>query len=536
MLQVPAIRPSNPVLWKELRTRIRGNRAYWLLFWYVMLLSIVLFCAYFFKQRMALKQPIEIYADPVGRDLFEVLSVTQAALLTIVTPTLTAGMVTIEREQRTLDLLMLTLLRPREIAEGKLLSAFGFAALLLTASLPLAGICFMLGGISPGEIAVTYLMLAGATLFCGALGLLVSAMARTTVISTAATYMAVLALGLCMGVTIVSSTMDARLFAGFNPMFAVFFGPEQTTFYRWHVPNWIPSLVLTLLAALLATAGAAHKLEAGVSECPGALRWLTWTFFTAMAFCCIGSILGGVPQSTSVEELREAAAILGGTLFLALALLALFFCTGDATEIYGEVPAREAGVSRGPLTRFARSWLFTGGYASGPAYILFLFLTGAIVIVTGFPLAGHTDWVQITGIILAALGVALSGTLLWIAMARFFSVVRGNRLQAGIFTYVTLGVALILLPLLNTDAWKGPAHQPGILAWTLYLNPGCAFFALGSTPEAWKKVDLSLPAGQNSTWVFTFFLYMGLAAIIEVWGQARRRQERARRKVPARAE
>ncbi|HPO73997.1 MAG TPA: hypothetical protein PLJ31_14695, partial [Armatimonadota bacterium] len=324
MLQVPAIRPSNPVLWKELRTRIRGNRAYWLLFWYVMLLSIVLFCAYFLKQRMALKQPIEIYADPVGRDLFEVLSVTQAALLTIVTPTLTAGMVTIEREQRTLDLLMLTLLRPREIAEGKLLSAFGFAALLLTASLPLAGICFMLGGISPGEIAVTYLMLAGATLFCGALGLLVSAMARTTVISTAATYMAVLALGLCMGVTIVSSTMDARLFAGFNPMFAVFFGPEQTTFYRWHVPNWIPSLVLTLLAALLATAGAAHKLEAGVSECPGALRWLTWTFFTAMAFCCIGSILGGVPQSTSVEELREAAAILGGTLFLALALLASF--------------------------------------------------------------------------------------------------------------------------------------------------------------------------------------------------------------------
>ena len=40
------LRFENPVLTKELRTRMRGSRAYWILFAYLFVLSLILFFAY----------------------------------------------------------------------------------------------------------------------------------------------------------------------------------------------------------------------------------------------------------------------------------------------------------------------------------------------------------------------------------------------------------------------------------------------------------------------------------------------------------
>jgi ABC-type transport system involved in multi-copper enzyme maturation permease subunit len=529
MLQVPAIRLSNPVLGKELRTRMRGNRAYWLLFWYVMLLSNTLICAYVTTGVMHAVNTNVVGADPIGRVLFQVLFVAQAVMLTMITPALTAGMITLEREQRTFELLMLTMLQPREVTAGKLLSAFGFAALLLTASLPLAGICFMMGGVSPGEIAAVYLMLASASLLYGALGLLVSATVRTTVVSTAATYMAVLGI-FAVTAALAAGGRSTTLFAALNPVTAVFFSLELAPFYHWHVPVWIPSLGINLLAALLAAAGAVHRLEAGVSERPGALRWITYAFATALAICTVGSVLGELPRTTSPDGPREAAAVLASQLFVALALLTLFFCSGDAADIHGEVPVRDAPVAPGPLARLARSRLFTGGYASGPAYMLLLFLTGAVVMAAGFPLARHPAWVLVAGTILAALGVALSGMLFWMAMVRFFSIVMGSRLQAGLLAFLTAGV-LMVLPLFSLFGWDASVPQPHRLAWeTLYLTPAYAFLALGCTPETWKEAAPPLWAGQSLAWAITILLYVALAAIVEGGGQAVRGRQRARHK------
>ena len=525
MLQVPAIRLSNPVLGKELRTRMRGNRADWLLFWYVMLLSNTLICAYVTTGVMHAVNTNVVGADPIGRVLFQVLFVAQAVMLTMITPALTAGMITLEREQRTFELLMLTMLQPREVTAGKLLSAFGFAALLLTASLPLAGICFMMGGVSPGEIAAVYLMLASASLLYGALGLLVSATVRTTVVSTAATYMAVLGI-FAVTAALAAGGRSTTLFAALNPVTAVFFSLELAPFYHWHVPVWIPSLGINLLAALLAAAGAVHRLEAGVSERPGALRWITYAFATALAICTVGSVLGGCrgpPRRMARAKPRRSwpASFLRSR-------CSPFLCSGDAADIHGEVPVRDAPLPRAPAPR-ALAALY-GGYASGPAYMLLLFLTGAVVMAAGFPLARHPAWVLVAGTILAALGVALSGMLFWMAMVRFFSIVMGSRLQAGLLAFLTAGV-LMVLPLFSLFGWDASVPQPHRLAWeTLYLTPAYAFLALGCTPETWKEAAPPLWAGQSLAWAITILLYVALAAIVEGWGQAVRGRQRARHK------
>lgn len=529
-MRMPAVSVNNPVLGKELRTRMRGTRAYWVLFAHVMLLSVALFIAYLFMYQRFVGASYVVGMDPVGRMLFQVLFVAQAIFLSMITPALTAGMITIEREQRTYELLMLTMLRPREVASGKLLSAFGFAVLLLTASLPLAGICFMMGGVSQQEILVVYVMLAVASLFYGALGLLFSAMMRTTAVSTASTYVVALAIFVVTAL-LASAGRNEVLFAATNPITAVFSSLEKAPFYRWQVPIWIPSLLISLLAALLAAAGTVHKMEEGVSERPGALRWITYAFVTALAVGVIGNIVGVLPRGAGIDDLRVTATVFAGVLLVSLATLAIVYCSADAPEVLGTPsPGLTGPRPSGILGRILYSRLFTGGYASAPAYVLFLFVTGAAVIATSFAIAGHAAWILVIDTVVAALLVALAGVLFCMTLSRLFSVLTGNRNQAGMLVCLVAG-ALLILPLFSLIGWDPSVQQPHRLAWeTLYLNPAFAFIALGSEPGNWKDLSPPLWAGQGLTWAMTLFIYLALAAVVEAWGQAALRAKRAQQK------
>ena len=56
----------------------------------------------------------------MGRTFFEILFYSQAVMIALITPALTAGAISIEREQRTFEMLRGTILRPRSIVWGKL--------------------------------------------------------------------------------------------------------------------------------------------------------------------------------------------------------------------------------------------------------------------------------------------------------------------------------------------------------------------------------------------------------------------------------
>src|SRR5947209_8467453 len=149
--------PDNPVLTKELRVRMRGARAYWILTGYLAFLSFMLFFQYssWWSTAQARGGGFSL-SSKIGQQFFTMIFFTQLFLVAFITPAITSGAITIEKEQRTMEMLELTRLSRGSIVAGKLLSAISFVALLLVSSLPITSICFFLGGVSPEQVLLRY--------------------------------------------------------------------------------------------------------------------------------------------------------------------------------------------------------------------------------------------------------------------------------------------------------------------------------------------------------------------------------------------
>ena len=110
---------NNPVLVKEFRTRMRGARAYWVLLTYVLLLTLVVGATYltWYTDNSAGGVSRQA-ASNTGRTLFQILFSLQAGLVALITPAITAGAITIEREQQTYAMLATSGLRPQHVIWG----------------------------------------------------------------------------------------------------------------------------------------------------------------------------------------------------------------------------------------------------------------------------------------------------------------------------------------------------------------------------------------------------------------------------------
>ena len=115
------------------------------------------------------------YRKPTGRPLF--LGLFGLGLWAVVTRafSLTADLLSEERRNGTLGLLVLSGLRPIEIFAYKLLGAGILAAYGLLAGLPFFSISFLAGAVSGTEFICALVFLSNALLFCLAIGLLASA-------------------------------------------------------------------------------------------------------------------------------------------------------------------------------------------------------------------------------------------------------------------------------------------------------------------------------------------------------------------------
>ena len=182
--------PDNPVLTKELRVRMRGARAYWVMFGYLAFLSLVLLFTYVpWWNNVVNSGGGGAQSSELGQQLFYSILITQIFLVLFITPAITSGSLTIEREQRTMDMLYLTRMARRSIVIGKLLAAVSFTSLLILTSLPLVSICFMLGSIDPALVLSAYLEMLLGSFFVGAMGLMWSSIARNTTLSVIFTYL-----------------------------------------------------------------------------------------------------------------------------------------------------------------------------------------------------------------------------------------------------------------------------------------------------------------------------------------------------------
>lgn len=80
-------------------------------------------------------------------ELFGKVMVVQFIFILLFVPALTAGSISAERERKTLDLMLMTLMTPKDIVLGNLMTAFCTAGFYVCSSLPILSMVFMYGGI-----------------------------------------------------------------------------------------------------------------------------------------------------------------------------------------------------------------------------------------------------------------------------------------------------------------------------------------------------------------------------------------------------
>jgi ABC-type transport system involved in multi-copper enzyme maturation permease subunit len=178
----------NPVMVKELRGRMRGSRAFWVLSIYLLLMSAFVILLYTVYVAATNSASSGVSNQLVGKFVFGAVVSIELMLVCFIAPAFTAGTISGERERQTFDLLRTTLLPARALVLGKLGSALSFILLLLVAALPLQSLAFLLGGVAIEEVIIASLLLVATAIFYGASGVFFSAIMRRTLASTVLTY------------------------------------------------------------------------------------------------------------------------------------------------------------------------------------------------------------------------------------------------------------------------------------------------------------------------------------------------------------
>lgn len=173
-----------PLFWEELRRRMRGGRAQVVLLIYTLLLITLLFFV---------TQMNDISTNPrewprFGKTLWQVFMVAQMAIIIFISPGLTAGAISSEKEQGTLDMLLLTRMGSLSIVLGKFFGALGQMLYLLLAGLPIISVVFFFGGVSPGDIAMGYTLTIATGIGYASLGFFMSCRCKRVVPAVAWSY------------------------------------------------------------------------------------------------------------------------------------------------------------------------------------------------------------------------------------------------------------------------------------------------------------------------------------------------------------
>jgi ABC-type transport system involved in multi-copper enzyme maturation permease subunit len=205
---------ANPVIVKELRGRMRGWRALVVLVVYLLVLSLITWLTYLAVGGLTANTGPE--SSQIGKFIFGVLVIFQTIMVSLLTPAFTAGSITSEREQKTYDLLMTTLLPARSIIFGKLGSALAFVVLLIIAIAPLESLAFMFGGVSPEEIILSQVVMLMSAVLFASVGIFWSSALKSSVASNVLTYGTILfqMVGLPFFYFIVTNIMGAY---SYNP-------------------------------------------------------------------------------------------------------------------------------------------------------------------------------------------------------------------------------------------------------------------------------------------------------------------------------
>ncbi|MFJ6210674.1 ABC transporter permease [Lysinibacillus sp. NPDC092081] len=182
----------NPVFVKELKLRFRSFKSFSGLMFYLAVLCI--FIAGFLLLTTGFTGK-GFFRPDTSFMMFTVLTILQMALVLFITPSLTAGAISSEREKQTLNILLTTTQSSTQIIIGKLLSSVAFLVLMLIAGLPLYSLVFLFGGVSPSQLISIFLFYLLTVVAIGSIGVMFSTITKRTIVAMISTYGSIIFLG-----------------------------------------------------------------------------------------------------------------------------------------------------------------------------------------------------------------------------------------------------------------------------------------------------------------------------------------------------
>lgn len=199
---------------QEFRMRLRTGRWRWLLAAWVVLLMV-----FTVLLNLALDNMVGYLADDSRRGvpLFGSLMMFVLGMVLVISPALTSQTINGDRERGTLATLQVTMLRPLEIALGKLLAGWGVGLVALALTVPFAGFAMANGGITLGRVAVVYAVVALLIGVVCAVAQALSALLARSITSALLSYLAVAALtvgtviAMGLAVPLTTQTQTVRL-------------------------------------------------------------------------------------------------------------------------------------------------------------------------------------------------------------------------------------------------------------------------------------------------------------------------------------
>lgn len=176
----------NPVYKRETTVSARSFRlALILMIFNGILALVVLLNMYSVIERVKLTAGIQYSSFT---NLYVFVAVVEFVLLMFIMPALTSGSISGERERQTLDLMLTTTMKPREIVIGKLCSSLSTMFLMIISSFPLIAVCFVYGGVTVWDVFLLLLCYVAVALLCGSMGICFSSFFKRSTIATVVTY------------------------------------------------------------------------------------------------------------------------------------------------------------------------------------------------------------------------------------------------------------------------------------------------------------------------------------------------------------
>jgi ABC-type transport system involved in multi-copper enzyme maturation permease subunit len=225
---------KNPVLRKELTSRMsirrmnKANRIALTLFMAVVLPIVYLIIARVLFINSSVRD---------GRDIFGVIAVGfQTAFAVLLAPTVTSGVITLEREKQTWNALLLSRLTSWEIVWGKLLGSVLPALAMQIIFIPVLIMAALKGGVSLGNFIGAEVFVVFCTFFYGIIGMFFSWLCRRTQLAAAS----------AMATVMISVVASLVLLALWQNLTSSYQSKPETFLPLWTNPFYVMVLICGL--------------------------------------------------------------------------------------------------------------------------------------------------------------------------------------------------------------------------------------------------------------------------------------------------